>query len=139
LPYKYLIINTDGASRGNPGPAAAGITIKDETGTLLRAVPRFLGRLTCNQAEYQALIIALEEAKRLGAPEVRILADSELLVKQLKGEYRVKNSGLTPLFATAMKQLAGFERWNARHIPREQNSEADKLANEALDKAGLRQ
>ena len=138
LPYKYLIINTDGASRGNPGPAAAGVTIRDDKGQMLRGISRYLGRLTCNQAEYQALIMALEEARRIGAAEVRLLADSELLVKQLKREYRVKNEGLAVLFTVAVKLLAGFARWNVRYIPREQNKEADRLANEALDKAGFK-
>ena len=137
MPYKYLVINTDGASRGNPGPAAAGVTIKDDKGQMIRGISRYLGRLTCNQAEYQALIIGLEEAKRIGAPEVRLLADSELLVKQIKGEYRVKNEGLAALFAVAVKLLGGL-RWSVRYIPRAQNKEADRLANEALDKAGFR-
>ena len=134
----YLTLNTDGASRGNPGPASAGATIKDEGGNLLCSMSRYLGNSTCNQAEYQALIMALEEARRIGAFEVRILADSELLIKQLRGQYRVKNASLTLLYGVVMKHLAGFQIWNARHIPREENSAADRLANEALDRAGVR-
>lgn len=128
-----LILNIDGAARGNPGPAAVGVVIKDSHGKVIHKSGNYIGETTNNQAEYKALILALEEATYLGASEMIILADSELLVKQIKGEYRVKNPGLRLLFDEACKLLRRFGRCSIRHIPREQNREADKLANKALD------
>ena len=127
-----VIINADGASRHNPGPAAIGATIKDERGHLLASISRRIGRATNNQAEYQALIAALEKAIGLGARRVDIRLDSELVVKQMKGKYRVKNVALRPLYLRAGELLSQFEGFTIENIPRGQNVEADRLANKAL-------
>ncbi|NLL90017.1 MAG: ribonuclease HI family protein [Dehalococcoidales bacterium] len=126
-----VIIHTDGASRGNPGQAAIGITIKDEKGNLLKSVSRAIGITTNNQAEYMAIIVALEQAIRLGAKHVELNSDSELVVFQLTGRYRVKKDTLKPLFQKVKELSARFESFKVKNIPREQNSEADALANKA--------
>lgn len=130
-----LIIHSDGAARGNPGPAGIGVVISDETGQPISEFGEAIGDATNNVAEYTALIRALEVASGLGAAEVHMFLDSELVVKQLKGEYRVKNAGLKGLHAAAMELLKRYERARVTHIPREKNKEADRLANEALDAA----
>jgi len=127
-----VIIHADGASRGNPGQAAIGATIKDETGTLITSVSQAIGITTNNQAEYRAIIVALEEAARLGARQVDICLDSQLVVKQIKGEYRVKNLALKPLYQRVKQLQSQLNSFNIRHITRQQNKEADKLANLAL-------
>ena len=127
-----LIINADGASRNNPGPAAIGATIKDEQGRLLASISRHIGRATNNQAEYRALIAALEKAIELGARRVDIRLDSELVVKQMKGRYRVKNVALRPLYLRVGELLSQLEGFTIASVPREQNTEADRLANKAL-------
>jgi len=130
---KRAVIFTDGASRGNPGPAAIGVTIKDKRGKLIPFISQRIGRATNNQAEYRAIIAALEEATRLGAKHVDINSDSELVVKQINGEYRVKKATLKPLYQQ-VKQLQGLlQAFTITHIPRRQNIEADKLANKALN------
>jgi len=130
---KEAVIYADGASRGNPGPAAIGVTIKDKRGKLITFISQRIGRATNNQAEYRAIIAALEEAIRLGAKQVDIKMDSELVVKQINGEYRVKKATLKPLYQQ-VKQLQGsLEGFAITHILRQQNIEADKLANKALD------
>ncbi|AOV98973.1 ribonuclease HI family protein [Dehalococcoides mccartyi] len=128
-----IIINTDGASRGNPGPASIGVTLKDGKNNLVACISKAIGHATNNQAEYQALLAGLEKAASLGAKELEIRSDSELLVKQIKGEYRMKNEGLKPLFSKSVSLLGRFERYQIKYIPRAQNSEADALANKALD------
>jgi len=129
---KTVVINTDGASRGNPGPAAIGVTIKDEQGKLIAAISQAIGRATNNQAEYRAIIVALEEAIRLQSEQVELFSDSELLVRQINGRYRVKNVALQPLYQQ-VKQLQGqLKSFTITHIPREENTEADSLANKAL-------
>jgi len=129
---KKAVIYADGASRGNPGPAAIGVAIKDKRGRLITFISQRIGRATNNQAEYRAIIAALEEAIRLGAKQVDIKTDSELVVKQINGEYRVKKATLKPLYQQ-VKQLQGsLEGFTISHIPRQQNTEADKLANKAL-------
>jgi ribonuclease HI len=127
-----MAINADGASRGNPGPAAIGATIKDEQGGMIARISRSIGRATNNQAEYRAVIAALREAVRLGAREVDIRLDSELVVRQLSGRYRVKNATLKALYQEAKGLLELLETVTIRHVPREQNREADRLANMAL-------
>ena len=130
---KKAVIFVDGASRGNPGPAAIGVTIKDERGELITFISRRIGKATNNQAEYRAIIAALEEAVRLDVKQVDIKMDSELVVKQINGEYRVKKATLKPLYQQ-VKQLQGLLRgFTVTHIPRQRNFEADKLANKALD------
>jgi ribonuclease HI len=128
-----LILRTDGAARGNPGPSAAGLVVEDARGRPLVKKGILLGRGTNNEAEYRALIAALEEAARLGAREVEARADSQLLVRQVEGRYRVKAANLRPFYAKVRGLLASFERWRVVHVPREENAEADRLANMALD------
>jgi ribonuclease HI len=128
-----VIIGADGASRGNPGPAAIGAVIKDDRGNLVARLSRRIGRATNNQAEYRALIAALEQAISLGAKKIDIRLDSELIVRQLSGRYRVKNAGLKPLYEQVQQLLAKLDEVSVRHVPRARNAEADRLANQALD------
>ena len=130
-----LTIHIDGGSRGNPGPAGAGVLIQDASDRPVRELGFFLGRMTNNMAEYSALLHALDEAAEIGAGTLAIRCDSELLVRQIKREYRVRNAGLQPLHAQAVKSLGRFDAWEIRHIPRELNSRADELANMAMDLA----
>ncbi|MGH9388625.1 MAG: ribonuclease HI family protein [Vicinamibacteria bacterium] len=123
----------DGASRGNPGPSGAGALIQDADGTILAEVAKYLGEFTNNMAEYLALSLALKEALRLGIRRVDLYSDSELLVKQINGEYRVKDEKLKLLNKSVRDVLSSFEFYEIRHIPREQNREADRLANRAID------
>ena len=133
-----LIINADGTSRHNPGPAAIGATIKDDRGNLLASISRSIGRATNNQAEYKALIAALEKAIDMGARQVDIRLDSELVVRQVKGKYRVKNAALRPLYLRVGELLSQLEGFTISNVPREQNAEADKLANKALTRDSSR-
>ncbi len=128
-----LTIFTDGAARGNPGPAAIGVVIKDEKGNTVAAISRCLGNTTNNQAEYRGIIAALEKAVSLGARQVMVYSDSELMVKQINGQYRIKNAALQPLHAEVVKLTGRLENFKISHIRREQNKEADALANKALD------
>ncbi|MGC4115929.1 MAG: ribonuclease HI family protein [Myxococcales bacterium] len=130
---KKLVVYSDGAARGNPGPAGAGAVLTRIDGTLVSKVGKFLGTATNNVAEYTALLLGLETALRLGAQEVEVVADSELLVRQLNGAYKVKNAGLKPLFEKAQGLLGKFEAWTARHVPRAQNKLADEMSNRAID------
>ncbi len=133
MDIKRVVINVDGAARGNPGPAAIGATIKDEEDRLIACISQRIGTTTNNQAEYRAIIAALEKAITLGAKHADVKSDSELVVKQLNGEYRVKKPALKPLHQQ-VKQLQGsLEGFTITHVPREQNVEADNLANKALD------
>jgi ribonuclease HI len=129
-----VIAYADGASRGNPGPASLGAVVYDEAGRELHRVSRALGRATNNQAEYSAAIAALEAALGLGASEVELRMDSELVIRQLTGRYRVKNPGLIPLYKRILALRARFQRVTLVHVPRAQNRVADGLANEALDR-----
>ncbi len=127
-----LTIYSDGASRNNPGEAGAGIYILPVGGEPVR-IARYLGHTTNNIAEYTAAIIGLEYAVEKRATKVRLLADSELLVKQLNGQYKVKNEGLKPLYQKVKSLLAKIDSTEVKYIPREQNKEADALANKAID------
>jgi ribonuclease HI len=127
-----LIIYVDGASRGNPGRAAIGGVITDAKGKQIDWISQRIDDTTNNQAEYQALIAALKKAKSLKAKEVLVNSDSELMVKQILGLYRVKNEGLKPLYNEAKKLADSFEFFKIRAVPREINREADRLANEAF-------
>lgn len=129
-----LIIFSDGGARGNPGPAGIGAIIYNEQKQVVAEVSNFLGVTTNNQAEYQALISALQKAASLGADEVACYLDSELVVRQLNREYKVKNKELAPLFLKVYNLSLGFKKISFHHIPREQNKEADRLANEAMDR-----
>lgn len=128
-----LTLHTDGGSRGNPGPAGAGAVIYDGQDREVAALSRYLGRTTNNVAEYQALLLGLAEAKKLGAAELTVKMDSELIVRQLSGQYRVKAPGLKPLYAEAKQLLRSFASVNIQHVRREFNKRADELANLAMD------
>ncbi len=130
-------IRVDGASRGNPGLAGAGAVIRDPGGVVARELRKYLGVMTNNMAEYSALVMALSEAKAMGVAEVEVFADSELMVKQLNGKYKVKSADLLPLYNQASSLLKGFRRYKIVHVYREENSAADKLANEAIDSRPL--
>ena len=132
IAIKKVVIHADGASRNNPGPAAIGATIKDEQGRLLATISRSIGWATNNQAEYRAVIAALEKAVELGARQVELNLDSELVVRQITGRYRVKNQALKQLFAKLQRLVDTLEGFSIRHIPRRQNWAADMLANDAL-------
>jgi ribonuclease HI len=132
-----LIIYTDGGARGNPGPAGIGAAIYDEQKHIVAEVSDFLGIATNNQAEYKAVIAALHKAKILGADEIDFFLDSELVVKQLKREYKVKNKDLAPLFLQIHNLSMSFKKLTYTHVRREYNKEADRLANEAMDRGGL--
>lgn len=123
----------DGGSRGNPGPAAAGVCLADEKGKVVFAGGFFLGTLTNNQAEYRGLLAALDLLHAAGAKRVNIVSDSELMVQQLLGHYRVKSPDLKPLFAEAKEMLGRFDSWEVRHVLREGNTHADRMVNRALD------
>ncbi len=128
-----IIAYIDGASRGNPGPAAAGFTLTDSAGTQLQAKAFFLGQATNNIAEYTSLVKALEAAKEIGAEQLMLFSDSELLVRQINGQYKVKSEQIRPLFRQAVNLLGEFKTWKVRHIAREKNREADRLVNQALN------
>jgi formyltetrahydrofolate-dependent phosphoribosylglycinamide formyltransferase len=134
--YQQVDLYTDGGSRGNPGPAGAGFIIKNQQGRPLLARGVFLGHATNNIAEYTAVKAGLAAARELGAQSVRLFADSQLLVRQLNGQYKVKSDTLRPFYTDCMTLLASFQSWQATHIYREQNTEADKMANQAMDKRG---
>jgi len=129
--YK-VILYVDGACRGNPGEGGAGVVIKDEEGRTVSHIKRYLGRVTNNIAEYQALIVGLQEAQRMGSKEVEIYLDAELVVNQVNGVYRVRDSKLKTLEREVKRLLGHFARWVIRQIPREENREADRLAGEAV-------
>ncbi len=128
-----LIINTDGGSRGNPGPAGIGVVIKNEAGKVLFKKGKYIGSTTNNQAEYQAVVWAMEKAKELGGTELEFRLDSELVVKQLKGEYKVKDSGLAQQFLKIFNAKNKFKNILFKHVRRELNAEADAMVNVALD------
>jgi ribonuclease HI len=130
-----IVVHVDGGARGNPGPAAAAAVIESSDGRLLGEHAQLLGRTTNNVAEYRALLLGLERARELGASEVEVVGDSELIAKQVLGEYKVKNQALRPLHRAATSALRGFDRWSIRTVPRAQNADADALVNSALDQA----
>jgi formyltetrahydrofolate-dependent phosphoribosylglycinamide formyltransferase len=128
-----VIIYTDGASRGNPGPAAAGFILTDSNGAQLESKAFFIGDTTNNVAEYTAIVKALEAAIKMGAERIIVFSDSQLLVRQLNGEYKVKSEQIRPLFQQAVEMLGRFENWEVQFVGREKNKEADKLVNQALN------
>ena len=130
-----LTVNVDGGARGNPGPAAIGVVVRNDDGAIVEAVGETIGRTTNNVAEYQALLRGIELASAHGADEVELIGDSELIVRQIEGRYKVKHADMKELHAQAKKMLAGFDSWSIRHVKRAQNADADKLVNEALDNA----
>jgi ribonuclease HI len=132
-PARELRVFSDGASRGNPGPAGAGAVLALPTGEVVERLGLFLGSQTNNHAEYMGAILGLRRARALGADEVELVADSQLLIRQLAGRYQVKSAGLRPLYEEAKRLLGGFRRHSLRHLPREENQEADVMSNRAID------
>ncbi|HVC83898.1 MAG TPA: reverse transcriptase-like protein [Solirubrobacteraceae bacterium] len=128
-----VVIHVDGGSRGNPGPAAGAAIISSSDGELLAEASELLGVATNNVAEYRGLLLGLRRARELGATEVELINDSELVAKQLTGAYRVKHPDMRPLHREAIAALGAFDRWSIRSVPREQNGQADALVNAALD------
>jgi len=133
-PEHYLIAHSDGGARGNPGPAGYGVVIQDESGRKVVALSEYLGHQTNNFAEYQGLIAALEYALQHGPKALKLISDSELLVRQIKGIYKVKNAVLQDLHGRAKELIGQLEWFSIGHALREHNQEADRLANEAMDK-----
>ena len=127
------IIYSDGGSRNNPGPSALGVVVTDEKGKVLKEYSHYLGEATNNQAEYEAVIFALQKAKQLRIKELEIRVDSELIGKQLLGKYKIKDPDLQPLFIKAWNLRLDFEKFDIKIISREQNKKADKLVNQELD------
>lgn len=130
------VLRTDGGARGNPGPAGAGFVLEDPDGSVVRCGGRYLGETTNNVAEYEALVWGLATALEHGVRNIEVRADSELVVRQLNGQYRCKTPHLQPLFAKVRGQLGRFERSRVLHVRREENKAADALANEAMDTRG---
>ena len=128
-----IVVNVDGGARGNPGPAAIGVVVRTEDGEVIAEAAETIGSATNNVAEYRALIRGIELAAQHGATELELRGDSELVVKQIRGEYKVKDPGLKPLHAEARQALSAFSEWSFDHVRREQNAEADALVNQALD------
>jgi ribonuclease HI len=128
-----LVVHVDGGSRGNPGPAAAAAVLSTPDGDVVDEAAVTLGTATNNVAEYRGLLLGLKRAAALGATEVEVINDSELIAHQVTGRYKVKHPDMKPLHAEALRALGGFERWSIRPVPRAQNADADALVNQALD------
>jgi ribonuclease HI len=129
-----VVVHVDGGARGNPGPAAAAAVVSTPEGEVLDEAAELLGRATNNVAEYRGLLLGLRRARELGATEVEVVNDSELVAKQVTGAYKVKHPDMRPLHAEALAALGDFERWTVRSVPRAQNAQADALVNAALDR-----
>jgi ribonuclease HI len=130
-----LRVHVDGGARGNPGPAAIAAVISDEDGGIVEERSEMIGTATNNVAEYRALLLGIERAATLGAGELELIGDSELIVRQVKGEYKVKDETLRGLHDQVRQALQGFDRWSISHVRREENAEADRLVNEELDES----
>jgi ribonuclease HI len=130
-----VVVHVDGGARGNPGPAAAAAVVSTPDGDVLDEAHELLGVVTNNVAEYRGLLLGLERARELGADEVEVVNDSELVAKQVNGQYKVKHPDMKPLHEAAQQSLGRFERWHVRSVPRAQNAAADALVNQALDAA----
>jgi ribonuclease HI len=128
-----LVVHVDGGARGNPGPAAVGVVVSTPDGEVLDEIGEVIGVATNNVAEYRALLLGLERARALGASEVEVVNDSELVARQVTGDYKVKSAGLQPLHREALAALRGFDRWAISSVPRERNARADALVNAVLD------
>ena len=128
-----VVVHVDGGSRGNPGPAAAAAVVSTPDGDVLDEAAVTIGRATNNVAEYRGLLLGLERARALGATEVDVINDSELIAHQVNGRYKVKHADMKPLHAQALAALRGFERWSLRPVPRAENADADALVNQVLD------
>jgi ribonuclease HI len=130
------VVHVDGGARGNPGPAAAAAVVTTPDGEVLDEAGVALGRTTNNVAEYRGLLLGLDRARALGATEVEVVNDSELVAHQVNGRYKVKHPELRPLHADALERLRGFRHWSVRSVPRAQNADADRLVNQTLDAVG---
>jgi ribonuclease HI len=128
-----ITVNVDGGARGNPGPAAIGVVLRDGEGEVLEKVGERIGEATNNVAEYRALLRGIELAVEHGAAELELIGDSELVVRQVEGRYKVKNPGMKELFDQVKQALGDFDSWSIRHVRRAENADADRLVNEALD------
>jgi ribonuclease HI len=128
-----LTINVDGGARGNPGPAAIGVVVRDGSGEVLEELGERIGEATNNVAEYKALLRGIERAAEHGGTELELIGDSELVVRQVEGKYKVKNAGIKPLHADVKRALQSFDSWSIRHVRRAENADADRLVNAALD------
>jgi ribonuclease HI len=131
-----VTVNVDGGARGNPGPAAIGVVVRGPGDELLEELGEAIGRATNNVAEYRALLRGIELAAAHGADELELVGDSELVVRQVEGRYKVKDATLRELHAETKRELAGFDSWTIRHVRRESNADADRLVNQALDSSG---
>jgi len=131
--YLRLRLYSDGAARGNPGPAGAGAVLVEPSGQVVDKLGKFLGRQTNNYAEYQGMLLGLKRARELGVREVEVFADSELMIRQLGGRYQVKSPTLRPLYLETLQVLNDFERVKLMHVPREMNRAADEMSNRAID------
>jgi ribonuclease HI len=129
-----VVVHVDGGARGNPGPAAVAAVVQSGESVVAEDA-EYIGEATNNVAEYRALLLGLSLARSLGAREVEVVNDSELVARQIGGQYKVKHAGLKPLWEQAMAELRGFDRWAVRNVPRAQNARADELVNQALDQA----
>jgi ribonuclease HI len=130
---RKVVVNVDGGARGNPGPAAIAAVVQTPEGEVLEERHERIGTATNNVAEYRALLLGIERASELGASELELVGDSELIVRQVKGEFKVKDAKMRELHAQVKRALRSFESWSIRHVRREHNAEADRLVNEALD------
>ncbi|KXG78496.1 14.7 kDa ribonuclease H-like protein [Fervidicola ferrireducens] len=130
-----LKVYVDGASRGNPGDAGIGIVMLDENGNVVKEMSDYIGQTTNNIAEYTALIIALKEALEMGCEEIEVFSDSELMVKQINGQYQIKNEGIKRLYSQVVQLMKEFRSFSINHVRREYNKRADELANEGIDMA----
>lgn len=128
-----VTVNVDGGARGNPGPAAIGVLLRDNEGEVLEKVGERIGEATNNVAEYRALLRGIELAEEHGASELELIGDSELVIRQVEGRYKVKNAGMKELYEEAVRALRKFDSWSIRHVRRAENADADRLVNEALD------
>lgn len=128
-----LTVNVDGGARGNPGPAAIGVVVRDQGGAVLEELGETIGRATNNVAEYRALLRGVELAAAHGGTELDLVGDSELVVKQMKGQYKVKDATMRKLNAEVKAALRPFDSWSIRHVRRAENADADRLVNQALD------
>jgi ribonuclease HI len=131
-----MLVHIDGGARGNPGPAAVAAIASEPDGSVLGERAEYIGEATNNVAEYRALLLGLDLARSLSAREVDVINDSELVARQIGGQYKVKHAGLKPLWQQAMEELRAFDRWSIRNVPRAENADADALVNQALDAAG---
>jgi ribonuclease HI len=135
MPVGRLVVNVDGGARGNPGPAAIAAVVQDAGGEVLEERSETIGHATNNVAEYKAVLLGIDRAVAFGAEEVDLVGDSELIVRQVKGDYKVKDATLRELHGQVLTALKSFESWSIRHVRRDDNAEADRLVNEELDRA----